>query len=255
MVNRVKPKRDLVLLGASNLTMSLATVAQMALEAAGPLRFWVGCGHGRSYGIDSSVMGRGLSGLIDCGVFEALAAERDGVVHALITDIGNDVLYGQSSERILSWIRSAVERLAPAEVAVTALPIKRLARLRPAGYAVMARLLFPTHRMGYERMLETVHDLQSGLEAMQREGAVRLIEQPGRWYGLDPIHIRRRFRPEAFALMLNACGFKARAARPSSAVRRAVGRSRPRAWTRWGRKRSQDQPCVRLPDGSPLHRY
>ena len=251
----MKPSCDLVLLGASNLTMSLAAVVQMAVEAAGPLRLWVGCGHGRSYGIDSSVMGRGLGGLIDCGLFEALADERGGAVHALITDIGNDVLYGQPAERILSWIRSAVDRMAPAKVAVTALPTERLTRLGPAGYAILARLLFPFHRLTYERMLDGVSDLQGGLEAMEREGAVRLIHQPGSWYGLDPIHIRRRFRSEAYATMLNACGLKVRAARPTQAVRRAVSRSRPQRWTRWGRKRSQVQPGVRLPDGSPLHRY
>ncbi len=90
-----------VLLGASNLTRGISTVVGMARGIVGePSEFLIAMGHGRSYGQRSSVLGRSLPGITQCGLWEALRHAR-GPTSALITDIGNDVIYGVPVETIL----------------------------------------------------------------------------------------------------------------------------------------------------------
>ncbi len=254
-VSSVRPNADLILLGASNLTMALPWVVQMGRSALGPTRFWIACGHGRSFGIHSRVMGRGLGGMIDSGLWEAFSRHRGRSVHALITDIGNDVLYGQEPEQILDWVNDAIRRIAPVKVAVSGLPMQRLEKLGPLWFSILARMLFPKHTLTHTLMQKRVAAIQSALERWAAEGRIALIEQPGHWYGLDPIHIRRRHWAQAYATMLKACGLNVEATGPSRSVKQTVGKSRPETWTRWGISKRRNQPCATLDDGSVIHRY
>src|SRR5262245_2033911 len=80
----------IVLLGASNLTRGISTVIETAGSILGrPLEVLAAFGHGRSYGMSSSVLGRSLPGIVDCGIWQSLAARPPVSTSALITDIGN----------------------------------------------------------------------------------------------------------------------------------------------------------------------
>ncbi|MEX0819484.1 MAG: hypothetical protein WD070_07815, partial [Pirellulaceae bacterium] len=89
------PNRRVVLLGASNIARSPAIVFDSARSAWGsPLDIVAATGHGRSYGMTSCVLGRTLPGILQCGLWEALATRPLVPTAALLTDIGNDILYG-----------------------------------------------------------------------------------------------------------------------------------------------------------------
>ncbi len=90
-----------VLLGASNLTRGISTVVETAqIVCQRPLEILAAAGLGRSYGIDSRVLGRTLPGIVHCGLWNTLSQKRPIPTYALITDIGNDILYSVEVSQI-----------------------------------------------------------------------------------------------------------------------------------------------------------
>ena len=89
------PTRRVILLGASNLTRSFATVVAAARRTWDePVEIMAAMGHGRSYGQDSTVFGRKISGIFPCALWQDLQKRPPLPTAALVTDVGNDLLYG-----------------------------------------------------------------------------------------------------------------------------------------------------------------
>ncbi len=71
--NKAAAARRVVLLGASNLSQGIATVVQTAQNVQGQsVEVLAAAGFGRSYGMDSRVLGRTLPGIIHCGLWDRL---------------------------------------------------------------------------------------------------------------------------------------------------------------------------------------
>jgi hypothetical protein len=68
----------------------------------------------------------------------------------LVTDVGNDILYGFSAERTLEWVEEAVRRLnrVTRDVIVTDLPLDRIRRLSNAKF-LRCFVRFWCRRAGY----------------------------------------------------------------------------------------------------------
>src|SRR3954465_11577323 len=99
------PTRRVILLGASNLTRSFPTVVATVRQTwPEPVEIMAAMGHGRSYGQDSSVLGRKISGIFPCALWQDLQNRRRLPTSALVTDIGNDMLYGIPPNQILNWV-------------------------------------------------------------------------------------------------------------------------------------------------------
>jgi len=60
-------------------------------------------GHGRSYGAHSKFVVRTLPGILQSGLWRHLESLSTVPTRALVTDIGNDILYGFSAEQTLAW--------------------------------------------------------------------------------------------------------------------------------------------------------
>ena len=255
------PMPTVVLLGASNLTIALPTALHLAGRSiGGPARFLVALGHGRSYGMTSRILCRSLPSIDACGLWDALGAGPAQPTYALVTDIGNDLGYGQPAARLVEWVRVCLDRLRgiEAKVVMTPLPMAALAGLSPRRYAFYRALLFPGLRLTREELLARAREADAGLRAVAGDLNVALAEHDGRWYGLDPIHIRRAHQPTAYSTMFNAWRAAERspaATKPPLRFRRRVRRGAPQQ--RWvlGRERIRPQPCVRLADGSTLAMY
>jgi hypothetical protein len=97
-----------VALGASNLTRGLQTVVAAARDAYGAdVEVVAALGHGRSYGADSTFLVRTLPGILHSEIWSALDALPDLSTRAIVSDVGNDILYGYSPPQILSWVEEA----------------------------------------------------------------------------------------------------------------------------------------------------
>ena len=229
----VEPRQRVVLLGASNVARSLPTVVDTVQSLSdAPVEIMAAVGHGRSYGKNSWVLGRKISGILPSELWPELARRPQLPTVALVTDIGNDILYGSSINLLLEWVEACLDRLASAgaRTTITLLPIDSLERLDAALFLMFRSILFPRSRL-------TLHDARS----QAREVNQRLIELaeshkttifPVRsaWYGFDPIHLRWPLARAAWRAILST----------------ATGNTAPRTTRRSGNRRT----CARLRRGS-----
>jgi hypothetical protein len=224
------PVARIILLGGSNLARGISTVVEIARRiacgGAGPAEFLIAKGHGRSYGRRSTILGRGLPGITECGLWGALGPDDGRPTRALITDVGNDVAYGAAVPDIAGWVETCLERLARARArtVMTALPLESLRSLSPLRFKVARSILFPARRFSLGEALERCADLDDRLRGLAESHGVRLVEPEGGWYGVDPIHIRQRHLVAAWTTILG--GWR-EGAEPLPRVRRSV-----RGWLR-----------------------
>jgi len=186
-----------VVLGASNVSRGLARLAAVArARQPGPVDLFVAAGHGRSYGANSRVLMRRLPSILWSGLWRALDREGTGdgrPVQALVTDIGNDLLYGFSVEQVAEWVRESLARFAArgATIAVTRLPLASVDRVGPLQYRVLRTLYVPGCPLSLDALKDAVTRLDAEVVAAAAEHGAAVLDQPGEWYGLDAMHVRR----------------------------------------------------------------
>lgn len=252
--------RRAVVFGASNVYRNLATVVAASQAAwGGPLELLIAAGHGRSFGMWNNVLGYSVPGIIHCGLWDALTDRRDRPTAALITDVGNDLLYGASPETILNWVATCLDRLQPIceRIVMTQLPVESVKRLTPAQFLLLSRILFPRSRLTLSDALERTHRLNEGIVALAKNYSVHLVAPKKDWYGFDPIHVRRRHVANAWHTLLVPW---------SDDADRAAARGEVWQWCRLrahrthvqrflSRQSQTPQPAVRYPDGSSVSLY
>jgi hypothetical protein len=260
-----------VLLGASNLTRGMSTAVATARLIVGrglrPIEITAALGHGRSYGLRSTVLARSLPGISQCGLWNALERRPPAIrCFALVTDIGNDILYGAEPDEIADWVASCLDRLldARARIVVTQLPMMSIERTRRWQFEILKRTLFPSCRVSYDRALDAARTVQAVLRDLTEARGIRLIEPDVSWFGVDPIHVRMRHYPEAWATYMAPWREDAQDGSrhcPSTLARASVRRwvtlrtATPERWWLFGRARGASQPVRRLPDGTTISLY
>ena len=256
------PRRRVVLFGASNLTRAFAQiVAQVRAQQTEPVELLCAHGRGRSYGLASTFLGRELPGILECGVWRALDERGAERTDALLTDIGNDIMYGAHVDAIAGWLDECLTRLTDhgAHVAITRLPIAGIERISRLHYEIVRTLFFPTRHIALETAIERARSLDASVARLAEKHSAALIEADPHWYGLDPIHVRWSARKDAWPKMLSSWDPAARAhherATASFEDRLAVVRCRPEKMRRFGRARSCAQPSALLADGTTIALY
>jgi hypothetical protein len=222
----------------------------------GPLEVFVAAGHGRSYGQWSRVAVRGLPGILECGLWPALAAAPAGRTYALVSDVGNDLAYGVAPATLGGWVTACLDRLGEASVILVRLPAASLARIPPWHYHIAKALLFPGRRLPYATLQARVAETNSRLTALGGRPGVVVIEPRAEWYGLDAIHLRRRVRAEAWAEVLRPwCPDRAGAAATPVPARWTGAAPAPAYRTLLGVPVRRRQPSARLADGAPVSSF
>lgn len=183
----------IVALGASNLTRGFRTIVSTARSAWGPeVQVLAALGHGRSYGASSRVLFRTLPGILQSGLWRTLESLPPAQTLALVTDVGNDLLYGYSAEKTLAWVEEALNGLQRVthDIILTDLPLASIQRLSQGRYLVFRSILFPPCRLSLTQVLEKVEQVNTGLAKLASTRGLRFFRMDSSWYGLDPIHIR-----------------------------------------------------------------
>ena len=245
----------IVLLGASNVVLGWKTISQLARSLAGePIDIWGAFGHGRSYGLKSRVLGRSLPGITPCGLWTNLAGSPACETVAVVTDLGNDLLYGVDVPQIIGWVNWCVDRLHEqnARVVSTRLPLASVRRLSPARFRLMRSILFPRSEMTLDKVIRLAEELDAGVVDLATRFGIGVVEPRPEWYGFDPIHVLRRQRHAAWSEILG-CGFS----RTDRDVPASTSSLRmPRLWQlaperRWvfGVERTRTQPVAEMTDG------
>ena len=252
-----EPALRAVLLGASYLRVSLPTLLPAVRQrAGGPVEALAACGHGRSFGTWSRFLFvRRLPGIVGCGLWQALERLPPRRTLALVTDVGNDLVYGVDPRTIEAWIGVCLDRLARqrAEVVLTLLPLPRLEKLTPRQVRIAAAILFPGRPAPWPDLLDRARDLDDRLRRLGREHGARLVEPEAAWYGLDPIHPRRSLRWQVWERVLSLWFPERTAGPPSSRLRIPwLGVEEVRFG---GLTLRRPQPVIRLKDGTSVGLY
>jgi hypothetical protein len=149
-------------------------------------------GHGRSYGAHSRLVIRTLPGILESGLWRQLESFSKAPTRALVTDVGNDILYGYSAEQTLAWVVEAVTRLQTftQDIVLTDLPIAGIRGLSQAKFLAFRSILFPSCRLSFREVLQAAEHVNDGLEDLAAARSIRFVQLNPGWYGFDPIHIR-----------------------------------------------------------------
>jgi len=254
------PAARVILLGASNLTLGFPMVVQALRNAFGAVHIYAAHGHGRSYGMGSRVLCRTLPGICSSPIWHDLRESNPPAAtetYALITDVGNDVIYGASIDRIIGWVETCLQRLeaCQAQVVVATLPMASILGLGRVRYTLTKACFFPGKGPAWGQIHSLAAELDDRLTALAERFAATVVAPRDDWYGFDPIHIRRSRRHTAWDTMLAPWGrgICCRRAAISTAV--TMWRLRPAERRLCGREQRQVQPAFAQDPGFRVSIY
>jgi hypothetical protein len=255
------PSRRMILLGASNLVQSFPTlVATVQSTWSAPVEIMAAMGHGRSYGRETIVFGRKISGIFPCALWQDLQTRPTMPTAALITDIGNDLLYGVAVEQLVEWVSQCIDRTleAGAEVIVTQLPIASLEKLGEKRFRFFRRVFFPRSQLTLADALDHARAINDRLSFLEQSKKISVIPVSGDWYGLDPIHLARYAKPIAWPAILSiwrSVDAPQRVTTPSVWMAAYLASLAPSERSILGVMRRATQPSGRLSDGTTISLY
>jgi hypothetical protein len=110
----------------------------------------------------------------------------------LVTDVGNDILYGFSADQTLAWVAEALARLrrTTTDIIVTGLPLASIRRLSRSRFLLFRSILVPACRLSLAQVLERAERVDEGLGELALSNGAKFFPLNPDWYGFDPIHIR-----------------------------------------------------------------
>lgn len=191
----------IVLLGASNLTLSFPWARAAAIDAAGgePAEVLVAAGLGRAYGLPSRILLRERTAILDCGLWGDLAEagrRRPLPLYALLTDLGNDLAYGATATELAAAVNECLARLRAlgATCAASTFPVASLECLSPVRFGLLRAVLFPGHAITRPELLAEGREFNRLLREMCARAGCALTEIPSECFGLDHIHLTWRWR-------------------------------------------------------------
>jgi hypothetical protein len=254
----VEARRRVVLLGASNLSLTFPMVVETALDLFGrPLEFFVAMGFGRSYGQESKFFRKIFSGILECELWDALDRARPLSTVAVAADIGNDLPYEVPVTAIVESVKRTLDALETRGVraVLNNIPLPSIQALSPARYALMRRILFPRSRMSHGELMRRADALSGALETLAAERNTPIFTGENAWYGFDPIHPRRKWAGEIWQRMFAAAAPNSHPVvmrRPPRREARTLRRLQSRAWYELSRGGGATVVSARLADGSSL---
>lgn len=242
--------------GASNLArLALPLLDAARAAAGGPIEAHFALGRGRAYCVSSRLLGRGLGDLVNAPLWPALAGASRAPTTALLMDVGNDLLYGVPVPRILAAVDTVLGRFAAmgARIVIQGLPIAAIEALPRWRFGLVKRLLVPRSPLTWQQAIDGSRQLEEGLAARAHRHDATFHAPRREWYGLDPVHVRRRYQVAAAAEWLG----RGTAPVPEPAcdgtlaqLRLLLAAPAERSW--FGRVRRHPQPSRQWPCGTTL---
>jgi hypothetical protein len=257
-----QPRARVIVLGASNVARGIGTIVDVAREQLGaPLEIMAAMGHGRSYGLTTSIPFRTLPGILDCGLWRALAERPVLPTWTVVTDVGNDLIYGCQPEQVASWIGESVRRLRErsARLLVTGLPLTSVQRVGRLRFVTFRSALFPKSTLQLDDAQRYAIELDDQVRELAAQQDAEYFAPSAGWYGLDPIHIRVLAQREAwrtifFALTQKNFSPSQRLHSPWREWLRMM-MVRPQQSRVFFRAREVPQPALVLRDGTSISFY
>lgn len=202
------PRQSVVLLGASNLTIGWRPLMKVVTEKTSrPLEILAAIGLGRSFVGWSYVGLRGLPAIPDCGLWRSLPGNDSPPPLVFVTDLGNDIVYGHRPEAIMQHVSACIHRIfewrPDSKIVLSGLPLESVRSMNRWRFLAARTMLFPGCFLSFDTILGRSEEL----DTLAADFAVRMkiprVVPEGCWYGVDPIHVLRPLREEAFRRFLS----------------------------------------------------
>ena len=238
-----------VVLGASNVSRGLVRLTA-ALRAHGPepVDLFVAAGHGRGYGVNTRVALRRLPAILTSGLWRALDRERVERPAAIVTDVGNELLYGLGVSAVATAVREAVVRLADrgGRIVITGLPLAGIAGVGSVRYRLLRTLYVPGCLLSLAAIKDASRWLDDELRAIAADTGATFLEQPGEWYGFDALHVRRLHLDTFWQRVGDAWGLPVATSRPRPSLKEwaVLGSRAAEVRSLAGRTRLTHQPVI-----------
>ena len=241
-------RQRVVLLGASNVAISWKPLLQiLASGFDNSLDIHTAHGMGRSYISSSHFAWRRLPGIMESSLWDHLSASpNQSSTKVLLTDLGNDLVYGRSAEDVYAVAKQCIARLLDhdpnCDIVVTRPPVDSVLDVSAWKYQAIRRLLFPKCSLSLPQVKSVTVELDDLMTQIEDSFEITLIRPERSWYGFDPIHIRRERRGEVFAGYFE--NWSSWSHRKQSVAQLPVTRPVPAVRYLFGKQRSTDQPCI-----------
>ena len=183
----------LMLLGASNLARGCFALERHLKRCLHPRRVevMIAAGPGRGYHAPGGLLHVVYPPIRSSPIFEAaIEMSQSGArVAALVTDIGNDIMYGVPEEVLIETLQQIFTRLQSlrAEIFYTTIPQIFETGVHPALFHVLRTVLFPRSRVSYDQTQRGVGRVNRFLKEAAKDH-LRLVPDMDRFTGLDEIH-------------------------------------------------------------------
>lgn len=180
-------------MGASNLARGYSALVNCltrclhphpveVLHAMGPGRGY--CAKGGVFNVVYSPIG--ISGILNAARERAQNARQ---VTALITDIGNDIMYNVPVTEIISCLGSLMRELnaMDAEVFVNPIPLEIEEDVSKLQFRILRAVFFPHSPVGYSEAADAVREINRFLQE-SAGGRIHLLPSAKDFHGADKIH-------------------------------------------------------------------
>lgn len=182
-----------ILLGASNLARGYHALAGHLKKQLSPrpVQFWNALGPGRGYCARGGFLHVTYAPIESCGLWSVLpsAIPENSRTVALITDVGNDIMYGVDPDQITEALKEIIRRLRHlnAEIFLTKIPAYFEKPIPPWIFYSLRLLFFPKSRVNMMEAVYATRKINHFLENAVGD-SLHLISDLDSCYGWDRIH-------------------------------------------------------------------
>jgi hypothetical protein len=182
-----------IFLGASNLARGYTALVKAAQNFMHPqpCEFLGAIGPGRGYCAPGGFLKVRYPPIATCGILKAakIKAAHSSRVVALITDIGNDIVYGIPPSLIIRTLSEMIQDLSAmgAEISITSISVDLEKDVGECGYRVLRKIYFPFSDTPFAEAAQATKEINHFIEGLSSQG-IHVIRELDRYQGLDRIH-------------------------------------------------------------------
>ena len=195
-----------LLMGASNLARGYSMLTHHLSECLekNKTEFLNALGPGRGFCARGGIFNITYSPIQDCRIIESGEKKSKEALHTvvLITDIGNDLMYGVSADTLIASLDIMIDEILKwdAEIFLTPIHVNLRKDVSPTIFLVLRSLLYPSSKVNYEEMDLSIFKVNDYLEEKVRKNeTIHLITGLEAFAGLDRIHYSLFKTHEAWA--------------------------------------------------------
>ena len=182
-----------IFLGASNLARSFYGLKRCITRCLfpRPVSFIHAMGPGRGYISQGGIFNAIYSPILYCDILKAAYNRRkiNQQVVALITDIGNDIMYGVPVEEIIAGLQSLFDALNEfeANIFVTSIPVDLKRDIGGFYFRILRRVFFPNSPVEHYQVSEAIEIINKFIIQSLNKN-ITAINEMKQFCGIDKIH-------------------------------------------------------------------